>query len=166
MRTLLFAAAAMLLACLPAHACFVGTPDVHCGGGNMRAEIAFSGGGWRSGAHRLVAISSRDLGRNPTGQRYLWCQDWINHLLRKAGYRGTGSRLAKSSLRLGRRASSPRPGDIAVYNRRGGGHVGIVVKVQGGKVLLRSGNACGPRGRRSVCDTWRSKSAAIAYRRL
>lgn len=108
-----------------------------------------------SSNHALIRVTNGTVGRNPTGKRYLWCQDFINQALRKAGYRATGSRAALSSLRLGRGVSNPRAGDIAVRRRgRRGGHVGIVLGVKGNKVLLRGGNQCGRRGRRVVCDRW------------
>ena len=42
------------------------------------------------------------------------------------GIRGTGSALAKSFLHWGVRVSQPVPGAVAVFNRKGGGHVAIV----------------------------------------
>lgn len=117
---------------------------------------------------RALRIGAAHKGRNPTGWRRLWCAKWVNMVEQRAGRRGTGSALAKSFLGYGSRVSrgSVRPGDIAVYNRgRRGGHVGYVVAVKGNKVLLRGGNQCGRSGNRYVCDSWRSKYAAIGYRR-
>lgn len=120
-----------------------------------------------SGNHRLIRATRNMVGRNPTGKRYLWCQDFINQALRNAGLRGTGSRAARSALRLGRRVSNPRAGDIGVIARgRRGGHVGIVIAVKRGKVLLRGGNQCGRRGRRIVCDRWVSRRRFIGFRRV
>lgn len=120
----------------------------------------------RSGNHRLVRVTKRDVGRNPTGRRYLWCQDYVNLALRRAGYRGTGSRRALSSLKIGSRISNPKAGDIAVRKRgRYGGHSGIVVAVSRGKFLLRGGNQCGRRGRRVVCDRWVS-TRRYRFRRI
>lgn len=129
----------------------------------------FSGGG--GGSHRLVAIAGQYLGRNPTGQSHLWCQDLINLVLRKAGHRDTGSRMARSSLGIGRSVSSGsvQAGDIGVMSRgrsRTAGHVGIVAAVSGNRVLLRGGNQCGSRGRRTVCDSWVDKSRFIGFRRV
>ena len=120
-----------------------------------------------SSSSKLVRVTARDVGRNPTGRKYLWCQIYLNQALRKAGYKGTGSGKALSSLRLGRATSSPRPGDIAVRSRRcrGNGHSGIVVAVARGKVKVRGGNQCGRRGRRIVCDSW-SSVRRYRYRRI
>jgi len=95
----------------------------------------FSGGG--SGA---VAVARRYLGGNPTGRSRLWCAYFMNLVERKLGRSGTGSGMARSYASYGRRVSNPRPGDIAVLRRRGGGHVGYVMSVSGSKVQLISGN--------------------------
>lgn len=118
----------------------------------------------RASGHRLVRISARYKGRNPTGRRYLWCMDFVNLTLRKAGKRTTRSRWARSALRIGRRTHA-KPGAIGVMPRgRRGGHVGIVVAVRGSRVLLRGGNQCGRRGARRVCDRWYSKRRFIGFR--
>ncbi len=95
----------------------------------------FSGGG--SGA---VSVARRYLGGNPTGRSRLWCAHFMNLVERKLGRSGTGSGMARSYASYGRRVSNPRPGDIAVLRRRGGGHVGYVMSVSGSKVRLISGN--------------------------
>jgi len=55
----------------------------------------------------------------------LICARNINAELAARGIRGTGSAMAKSFLYWGR-PSSGQVGDVAVFNRRGGGHVAIV----------------------------------------
>jgi hypothetical protein len=55
----------------------------------------------------------------------LICARNINAELAARGIRGTGSAMAKSFLHWGR-PSSGQVGDVAVFNRRGGGHVAIV----------------------------------------
>lgn len=64
----------------------------------------------------------------------------MNLVERKVGRPGTGSGMARSYTSYGRRVSDPRPGDIAVMRRRGGGHVGYVMSVSGSKVQIISGN--------------------------
>lgn len=55
----------------------------------------------------------------------LVCAINVNRELRARGYRGTGSALAMSFRHYGV-ASSGQPGDVAIFSRRGGGHVAIV----------------------------------------
>lgn len=86
----------------------------------------------------------------------LACARNVNAALAARGIRGTGSALAKSFLRWGR-ASGPVPGAVAVYNRRGGGHVAIVAKVVNGKPWVWNP---GRRGWRLVAYP----RQAIAYR--
>lgn len=116
---------------------------------------ARSGGGGGSGA---VAVAKRYLGTNPTKRSRRWCAEFMNMVERKMGRRGTGSAMAKSFANYGRRVSNPRPGDIAVLSRRGGGHVGYVMSVQGNKVKLISGN----HGRKVGIGTY-PRSRVIAF---
>jgi hypothetical protein len=73
----------------------------------------------------------------------LICAINVNSALAERGIRGTGSALAKSFLSWGR-ASQPVPGAVAVSSRRGGGHVAIVSRIEGGKVYVWNPS---PRGR-------------------
>lgn len=116
---------------------------------------AQSGGGGGSGA---VAVAKRYLGTNPTRRSRRWCAEFMNMVERKMGRRGTGSAMAKSFASYGRRVSNPRPGDIAVLSRKGGGHVGYVMSVQGNKVKLISGN----HGRKVGIGTY-PRSRVIAF---
>ena len=63
------------------------------------------------------------LGGNPTGRGSLWCARFMNMVLQREGYRGTGSDMARSFASYGQRVSGPQIGAIAVMSRRGGGHV-------------------------------------------
>lgn len=108
---------------------------------------------WLADAQRYVGSG------NPTSRRSLWCARFVNDRLARAGYRGTGSDAAKSFLQYGVRTTA-RPGAIAVYHRKGGGHVAVVERVEGNTVTLVSGNC----GRAGVCRYTRSVGAAISYR--
>lgn len=99
----------------------------------------------------VVALAKAYIGKNPTGQRSLWCADFANLVLRQAHLAGTGSRLAKSFLSFPR--TSPHPGAIAVMSRRGGGHVGFVAGFDPrGNPLIISGDSRGHRVAASVYD--------------
>lgn len=91
-------------------------------------------------AGSAVAAAARYVGTNPTGKASLWCADFVNLIERKLGRPGTGSREAKSFLRYGRPISIPQPGDIVVFNRRGGGHVGYYVSGPATHPVVVSGN--------------------------
>ena len=65
----------------------------------------------------------------------LVCALNVGAALAERGIRGTGSALAKSYDHWGHR-SAPVPGAVAVSDRRGGGHVAIVSRVEGGRVFV------------------------------
>ena len=81
--------------------------------------------------HPLLQVARQFLGSGKiTRQPGPWCRDFVNLVARKAGYRlANNSRRAIDALRLGRRVSDPRPGDLVVmrhhvtifagYGRRG-----------------------------------------------
>ena len=100
---------------------------------------AISGG---FGSSNVVAEARRYIGGNPTGRPSLWCARFMNMVLQHAGYRGTGSDLARSFASYGQRVSGPQVGAIAVMGRRGGGgHVGVVSGIDaGGNPIVVSGN--------------------------
>ncbi|WP_445490163.1 hypothetical protein [Rhodopseudomonas sp. RCAM05734] len=110
----------------------------------------------------LLAVMQSGAGRIARPGRYiagrLICAVNVNAALAERGIRGTGSALALSYLGWGR-ASAPVPGAVAVSARRGGGHVAIVSRVEGGQVYVWNPS---PRGR-----GWREqpyRHRAISYR--
>jgi uncharacterized protein (TIGR02594 family) len=108
-------------------------------------------------ALRWRGRSARQLGL-PT---QLWCADFMNFVLRKAGGKGTHSRAARSFLQFGRKLDGPRVGAIAVLYRKGpnNGHVGVVRGTDGaGNPIVISGNH-GNAVRQSVYP----KSKVLAY---
>jgi hypothetical protein len=74
----------------------------------------------------------------------LICAINVNAALAERGIRGTGSALAHSFDHWGIRAPVPIPGAVAVTDRRGGGHVAIVSRVDGSRVFVWNPS---PRGR-------------------
>jgi len=73
----------------------------------------------------------------------LWCADFMNFVLRKAGGKGTHSRAARSFLDYGKKLDGPRVGAIAILYRKGpnNGHVGVVRGTDGqGNPVIVSGN--------------------------
>jgi uncharacterized protein (TIGR02594 family) len=90
----------------------------------------------------VVAEARRHLGGNPTARGRLWCARFMNMVLQRSGYRGTGSDMASSFAQYGQRVSGPQVGAIAVMSRgRRGGHVGVVTGTDtAGNPIVISGN--------------------------
>jgi uncharacterized protein (TIGR02594 family) len=108
-------------------------------------------------ALRWRGRTARQLGL-PT---QLWCADFMNFVLHKAGGKGTKSRAARSFLDFGKRLDGPRVGAIAIMYRKGpnSGHVGVVRGTDGqGNPIVVSGNH-GPTVKESVYP----KAKVMAY---
>jgi uncharacterized protein (TIGR02594 family) len=118
---------------------------------------AVMSGGFESS--NVVAEARRYLGGNPTGRGSLWCARFMNMVLQRSGYHGTGSDMARSFASYGQRVSGPQIGAIAVMGRRGGGHVGIVSGIDaGGNPIIVSGN-----NRNRVVEAPYSRGRIYAY---
>jgi uncharacterized protein (TIGR02594 family) len=99
------------------------------------STVTSTGSGLVSSAKSHIGATASQLGLPGS----LWCADFMNQTLHRAGYKGTGSRTAKSFLALPR--TTARVGAIAVMGRRGGGHVGIVSGFDAsGNPVIVSGN--------------------------
>lgn len=89
----------------------------------------------------------------------LICAANVGAELARRGIKGTGSRLAMSYRTWGK-ASGPVPGAVAVFRRRGGGHVAIVHSVQpNGQVIYLN-----PSSRRQAWVIGPYRRQPIAYR--
>jgi uncharacterized protein (TIGR02594 family) len=101
--------------------------------GGLDAMAAVSG-------NDLIAEARKYLGRNPTGWSSEWCGRFLDMVLKKTGRKGGGN-LARGYLKYGKHLPGPQVGAIAVFSRRGGGHVGIVTGVDSnGNPIVISGN--------------------------
>jgi len=115
-----------------------GFADTHASLSSGAVSGATSAGFWSS---NVVAEARRYLGGNPTGRGSLWCARFMNMVLQRSGFHGTGSDMASSFARYGQRVSGPQIGAIAVMGRRGGGHVGVVSGIDAkGNPIVVSGN--------------------------
>jgi len=65
----------------------------------------------------IVTEARRWIGTNPTSRDRLWCARFMNFVLQRIGYRGTGSDMASSFASYGHRLWGPRVGAIAVMTR-------------------------------------------------
>jgi uncharacterized protein (TIGR02594 family) len=152
MRRILAAGALLVIAANPANArdrqahnhatARQANGSITCDEHGCREEI---GGGSNFGGSNfgdsLLMLAQSQLGNGAIyGRSSLWCGRFMNWALTHAGYRGTGSDLAKSFLRLPR--TTPRVGAIAVFDRGGRfGHVGLVVGFdKKGNPIIISGN--------------------------
>jgi uncharacterized protein (TIGR02594 family) len=90
----------------------------------------------------LVIEAKRWMGTNPTGWERVWCARFMNFVLKRAGYPGTGSDAASSFANYGRKLWFPQVGAIAVMHRgKNGGHVGVVSGFDSnGNPIIISGN--------------------------
>jgi uncharacterized protein (TIGR02594 family) len=108
-------------------------------------------------ARRFIGDTARQLGLPSS----LWCADFMNYALKRAGKSGTGSRMASSFAAYGKRISGPQVGAIAIMARgRHGGHVGVVSGIDArGNPIVISGN----HGRK-VAESTYSRRRIYAYR--
>jgi uncharacterized protein (TIGR02594 family) len=92
----------------------------------------------------LEALRYRGKTANQLGlPSSLWCADFMNFVLNKAGGKGTRSRAARSFIDFGKKLDSPRVGAIVIFARggRNSGHVGVVRGTDGdGNPIVVSGN--------------------------
>jgi uncharacterized protein (TIGR02594 family) len=103
---------------------------------------------WRGRTAREIGLPTK-----------LWCADFMNFVLRRAGGKGTHSRAACSFLKYGKKLDGPRVGAIAILKGPNNSCVGVVRDTDGqGNPILISGNH-GRMVRQSVYP----KSRVMAY---
>ena len=109
-------------------------------------------------SHQTRSWNARAPSRFIRGR--LVCARNVGAALAARGIRGTGSALAKSYLHWGRPSRVPVPGAVAVFSRRGGGHVAIVDRVEpDGTVIYLN-----PSSRRQAWQVGPYHRRPIAYR--
>jgi uncharacterized protein (TIGR02594 family) len=69
-----------------------------------------------------------------------WCAAFISYCLKNSGYDLPYLLRAKSYLQAGQVISNPKPGDLIVFSRQGGGHIGIIEKIEDNKITTIEGN--------------------------
>lgn len=111
---------------------------------------------WLKIARRELGTAERSNGSNPRILEYLatttlpagsrgtdetpWCAAFVNWCLETAGINGLDSAWALSWRTFGVAVEAPEPGDITVFKRPGGGHVGFFLRDLGAKVEILGGN--------------------------
>src|SRR3990167_5909509 len=69
-----------------------------------------------------------------------WCAGFVSYCLKQAGYTFPYYLMAKSYLKIGMQIDTPQSGDLAIFTRKGGGHIGIVERVEKGRIVIIEGN--------------------------
>jgi uncharacterized protein (TIGR02594 family) len=114
--------------------------------------------GWPS----LVSEARKYIGTNPTAMQRRWCARFMNFVLARVGYAGTGSDAARSFASYGERLAEPKVGAIAVLTRgknRAFGHVGVITGLDSrGNPIIISGNHG-----RTVAESVYPRARVIAY---
>lgn len=120
-----------------------------------KSRPMYTGIPWLDEAIHFIGSGPSEVGV----RKNLWCAAGVNKFLKNKGYKGTGSDKASSFATYGK-STKPKPGAIAVMARKGGGgHVAIVVKDLGSKVLTVS-----PNYSNTVKYVTYNKSEIYAYR--
>jgi len=105
----------------------------------------------------IVSVAQAEIGHGEIGgnnkgayvRQYLngqeglpWCAGFVSYCLKEAGMDIIYTLRAKSFLGIGKRLAKTelRPGDLAVFSRKGGGHVGIIEKLDGQGFISIEGN--------------------------
>lgn len=69
-----------------------------------------------------------------------WCAGFISYCLKKSGVKISYTLRARDFLNLGKQINNPKPNDLIVFSRQGGGHVGIVEKISPDEITTIEGN--------------------------
>jgi len=72
-----------------------------------------------------------------------WCAGFVSYCLSQAGYKLPYTFRARKFLDYGKKVNIPKPGDLAVFARGNGGHVGIVEYCKNNKIMIIEGNTGG-----------------------
>jgi len=89
---------------------------------NARAQI----GNGEQGGNNSGRYVSLYLKRN---EPLPWCAGFVSFVLSKSGANVKYSLRAKDFLDSGVKVLMPLPGDLVIFTRKGGGHIGIVEQV-------------------------------------
>lgn len=88
-----------------------------------------------------------------------WCAAFVGSCLERNNIKSTRFESAKSYLDWGVKLDKPIFGCVAIFNRKGGGHVGFVVGKQGDSLLILGGNQSDAVNIKAF-----SKSTVVGYR--
>lgn len=100
---------------------------------NARAQIGNGEIGKNNSGH-FVLRYTRGLQGSP------WCAAFVSYVLQKSGVQTHYLLWAKSFLNEGIKVLQPLPGDLVIFTRKGGGHIGIVEQVRKDHYISIEGN--------------------------
>jgi len=69
-----------------------------------------------------------------------WCAGFVSYCIKKSGSKLPYTLRARDYLKLGQKVYNPRSGDLIVFGRQGGGHIGIIEKVLQDRIIVIEGN--------------------------
>ena len=69
-----------------------------------------------------------------------WCSGFVSFVLSRSGVKFRYTLRAKDFLTQGKKVLSPLPGDVVIFTRKGGGHVGVVEIVKHDCFISIEGN--------------------------
>lgn len=73
-----------------------------------------------------------------------WCSIFLNQVAEEAGYKGSGTAVARDWLNVGSKIPEPSPGDIAIFWRdhpaSWKGHVAIFIREYNSSIWVLGGN--------------------------
>lgn len=90
-----------------------------------------------------------------------WCAAFVGAMLAQAGYKPSGSLMARSYLEWGTKLTGPRRGAVVVFKRGAppSGHVAFVDEVIGARIRCIGGNQSD-----AVTEALFAKSSVLGYR--
>ena len=111
--------------------------------------------------------------KGPAVQRYLkrkdalpWCAGFVSYCLKTSGVKFRYTLRAKDFLTYGVKVLLPFPGDLVIFTRKGGGHIGIVEQVFKDYYISIEGNVGDyPARVKRIRHSYNEKSF-LAFRRL
>lgn len=101
---------------------------------------------WAEGHNPKVLAYFKDAGHSEIkDDETAWCAAFVGAMLRRSGYKSTGSLLARSYLKWGEEVKEGdyQAGDIAIFKRGNSswqGHVGFISAVMGDNLMILGGN--------------------------
>lgn len=69
-----------------------------------------------------------------------WCAGFVSYCLKMGGKNVRYTLRARDFLTLGKIVKNPKKGDLVVFSRQGGGHIGIIEEVLNNKIITIEGN--------------------------
>lgn len=75
------------------------------------------------------------------GQENLpWCAGFVSYCVKKSGLNLRYTLRAKDYLKMGKIVNNPQTGDLIIFSRQGGGHIGIIEKITKDTITTIEGN--------------------------